>query len=270
MHSDFSRAGARRGQKQNVRAGYRAGGRAPFGYRLKKHVIGINSNKEEIHKSTLEPDPDTFPIVKEFLERRATGESRRSIMQEFMERGIPGPSGKKAWYSSAGKSIEENILVYQGHLAYNRHNERIDKGSYKGGKKWRDKSEWVIHKDCHERCISDHVAKKITMQIEKNRTGRTNPGPKHYLLTDILWGGDCGSRMSGNTGFYACLNQIRNKNSCSNNQIKAEFLDQQVLKYLKEKLITKDFYEHFIESIQEQYNSTRKNLWLNRKGFLKG
>ena len=71
MHSDFSKAGAKRGQKQNIRAGYRAGGKAPFGYRLKKHVVGINRNKEEITKSTLEPDPETFHFAKEYLERRA-------------------------------------------------------------------------------------------------------------------------------------------------------------------------------------------------------
>jgi len=35
-------------------------------------------------------------------------------------------SGKKTWYASAGKSIEENVMVYQGHLVYNRHNERIN------------------------------------------------------------------------------------------------------------------------------------------------
>ena len=41
MLSDFSKAGAIRGQKQNIRSGYRAGGRAPYGYRLKRHQIGV-------------------------------------------------------------------------------------------------------------------------------------------------------------------------------------------------------------------------------------
>ena len=50
LHSDFSRAGAIRGQKQNVRLGYRAGGRAPFGYRLKKHSLGTNASGEPVTK----------------------------------------------------------------------------------------------------------------------------------------------------------------------------------------------------------------------------
>ena len=36
--------------------------------RLKKNIVGVNKDKEEVSKSTLEPDPDTFPVVKEFLE----------------------------------------------------------------------------------------------------------------------------------------------------------------------------------------------------------
>ena len=112
MLSDFSRAGAIRGQKQNIRDGYRAGGRPPFGYQLKKHSVAINRDKEEIYKTTLVPNPDTFVFAREFLQRRGRGESRRSICRDFMERGIKSPSGQKKWYSSSGKSIEENVLVY--------------------------------------------------------------------------------------------------------------------------------------------------------------
>jgi len=53
-------------------------------------------------------------------------------MKDFVDRGIRSPSGGISWYSSTGKAIEENILVYQGHLVYNRHNERINKKGYKG------------------------------------------------------------------------------------------------------------------------------------------
>jgi hypothetical protein len=57
-------------------------------------------------------NPDTFVFAREFLQRRGRGESRRSICRDFMERGIKSPSGQKKWYSSSGKSIEENVLVY--------------------------------------------------------------------------------------------------------------------------------------------------------------
>ncbi len=91
--SDFSRAGSIRGQKQNIRSGYRAGGKAPYGYQLKKHSLGYNVDKQEITKSTLEPHPEHFHIVKEYFERRASGESRGSILRDFAKRKIKSPSG---------------------------------------------------------------------------------------------------------------------------------------------------------------------------------
>jgi len=83
MHSDMSRAGSIRGQKQNVRNGYRAGGKAPYGYQLKKHILGMNKDRLEIYKTSLVPNPETFKIAKEYLVRRSSGESRRSILNNF-------------------------------------------------------------------------------------------------------------------------------------------------------------------------------------------
>ena len=139
----------------------------------------------------------------------------------------------------------------------------------KGGIKWRDKSEWLIQQNTHTRCIDDDTAKKITMQLEKNKDGRTNPGPKRYLLTDLLICGDCGARMVGNSGFYACQNKMRKNDSCSNSNIKADFLDKQVLAYLKENLITKDFYEKFIITIQEQYKIYKNECLIDQKKYIK-
>ena len=269
MHSDMSRAGSIRGQKQNIRNGYRAGGKAPFGYKLKKHITGTNKENSEIYKTTLEPDPKTFSIAKEYFVRRASGESRRSIFDDFESRCILNPSGKKKWSESTGKSIEENVMVYQGHTAYNRHNARIGKKGYIGGRKWKDKKEWSIAKDTHDRCIDDDVAQKIESQLTKNKSRKNNPGPKRYLLTDILICGDCGSRMVGNSGFYSCQNKIRNSNSCSNSNIKASFLDHEILRFLKEKIIKKEFYDEFVDTIKIRYEEYKKESQKNQRKHLK-
>lgn len=81
-------------------------------------------------------------------------------------------------------------------------------------------------------CSDDDTAKRIKMQLEKNKSKRTNPGPERYLLTDILYCGDCRTRIFGNTGYDSRQNKNRNKKSCSNNNIKADFLDKQLLSYL--------------------------------------
>ena len=269
MHSDMSRAGSIRGQKQNIRNGFRAGGKAPFGYKLKKHVTGTNKENSEIFKTTLEPDPETFPIAKEYFVRRASGESRRSIFNDFESRCILNPSRKKRWPTSTGKSIEENVMVYQGHSTYNRHNSRIGKKGYVGGRKWNDEKEWSISKNTHERCIDDDIANKIKTQLSHHKLKKNNPGPKRYLLTDILICGDCGSRMVGNSGYYSCQKKLRNSKECSNSNIKASFLDNVILKLLKEKLITKKFFDEFVDTIKDHYEEYKKQSQKNQRKNLK-
>jgi hypothetical protein len=258
LHSDLSKAGSIRGQQENIRKGYRAGGAAPFGYRLKQHVLGVNSEGKPVVKTSLDPDPETFPFAKEYFARRANGESRRSIFSTFAERQIAPPRGN-FWHSSFGKSMEDNILVYQGHSVYNRHAEKDDKG-YIGGKKYRDKSLWTIKQDTHERCITDEIANKILLQLEHNKKKGNNPGPKRYLLTDILFCSVCNSQMVGNSGFYACQNKMRQSKLCTNSNIKASFMDQNILKYLKDNLIQKRFYDKFLTAIRNEYERYKKDL----------
>ncbi len=91
---------------------------------------------------------------------------------------FPPPRKGRYWRDSSGKAIEENLLVYQGHLVYNRHNERENKKNYKGNWKWRGRSEWEIKENAHERCISDETASKIDHRLQINKSKHTNPGPQ--------------------------------------------------------------------------------------------
>ena len=246
--SDFSRAGSIRGQKQNIRSGYRAGGFAPFGYRLKKQTIGFNADKEAITKSTLEPDPDTFPIVKEFLERRAGGESRGSILIDFKSRRIKSPSGKPYWQYSTCNSIENNVWVYCGHLVYNRHNRKID-GKYVGGKKYRPKDEWEINKNTHPSAISEGQAEAILDQIKKQKY--TCVKARTYLLTSILKCGVCRGPMVGNSGYYTCIHKARHMKNCNNNNISADYIDKQVLSFVKDILLTKTHFSKIYNMVKD-------------------
>jgi len=125
FHSQQSKIKGVASQKQNIRLGYRAGGRAPYGYKLESYEINKHRNGEAISKSRLVPDPDTRDIAREYFERRAGFENRRSILDDFYRRGIPSPEGRKRWPAATAKSMEENVDVYLGHLTFNRHNERV-------------------------------------------------------------------------------------------------------------------------------------------------
>ncbi|MBW2108214.1 MAG: hypothetical protein JRI36_06045 [Deltaproteobacteria bacterium] len=98
--------------KQNVLSGYRASGRAPYGYRLKDVELGQHRDGHPIVKTILEPDPDTAPIAREYFKRRALGETRMSILNDFYRRGIPSPSGRQKWPITTAKAMEDNLEVY--------------------------------------------------------------------------------------------------------------------------------------------------------------
>ena len=61
FHSQQSKVKGVAGMKQNVKSGYRAGGRAPYGYRLKEVEVGKHRSGNSITKTILEPSP-TFAL----------------------------------------------------------------------------------------------------------------------------------------------------------------------------------------------------------------
>src|SRR5690606_34636804 len=72
-HSLSSREKGLAGMAENVRQGWRAGGRAPIGYRLKRVAIGAMRDGEAVTKTSLEPDPSKAGKIGEFLRLRASG-----------------------------------------------------------------------------------------------------------------------------------------------------------------------------------------------------
>ncbi|MBI4167669.1 MAG: recombinase family protein, partial [Candidatus Aenigmarchaeota archaeon] len=256
LHSDKSKEGALRGMKENILQGYRAGGRAPFGYRLKKHVVGKDLDNQPIIKSTLEPDPETAPIVSEYFERIASGESRGSVIRDFERRGIPSPTGKKKWPSNSLTCVEGNLDTYLGHLVFNRQNERVD-GTFVGGNKWRDRNEWIVKANAHPALITEELAKKIQERY-RHRIRECSPRRKNdYLLSGLLKCESCGNSMVGDSGYYVCAGAKNKKNDCAMNKIKYEVLDEIVVSILSKEVLSFQKLSEIVEDIQQSIEKRR-------------
>lgn len=178
-HSLTSRQKGLSGMAENVRKGYRAGGRAPKGYRLIKIATGAIRDGDEVQKSKLEPDASAAVMTK-FLRLRARGMPRS---QAAHKAGI-----KVAATSLIG--MEWNALTYAGHTVWNVHNE-YNRDGYKGGTKRRPRSQWVIQRDTHKALISESEAEKILAQIDagKRQYGKVKTD---YLLAGLLVAPDGG------------------------------------------------------------------------------
>lgn len=186
-HSLTSRQKGLAGMAQNVKKGFRAGGRAPKGYRLKYTKTGAVRDGEDVKKSTLEPNEDA-PLAARYLKARAGGEKRKAVVKRL----------SIAWPQSTLINMEKNALVYAGHTVWNVHAEFSSGQGYKGGIKRRPRSEWTIAENTHPALITVAEAEALLAQLEGSRRRGFGRGESAgYLLSGLLrapsgaaWHGD--------------------------------------------------------------------------------
>lgn len=170
-HSLTSKAKGLAGMAENVRQGWRAGGKAPMGYRLVHTPTGAIREGVAVLKSKLAPADDA-PQVKQYLELRAADVKRAAACATS---GITSSA-------STLVSVEWNALTYAGHTVWNMRHEMA--GGYKGGAKRKPRAEWMVQRDTHEALISDAQAETLLRKLEAFDRGHHSHGD--YLLTGIL------------------------------------------------------------------------------------
>lgn len=183
VHSLMSREKGLAGMRENVRRGFRAGGRAPIGYVLHQVETDVIREGQPVTKTVLQPSEQAM-VVARYLKARAAGVARPRAAE-----GLALAKGKTSL-----NAIDWNALVYAGHTTWNRHAEH-EAGGYRGGVKLRPRSEWVIQRDTHPALISDDEAEAILAQLERGRQPRRTPA--RFLFTGLLqtplaeaWHGD--------------------------------------------------------------------------------
>lgn len=186
VHSLMSKEKGLAGMAENIRQGFRAGGRAPRGYRLRAVSTGAVRDGELVSKSVLELSTEST-IVARYLKGRAGGRSREALRQEL---GIK-------WPDTSLVGMEWNALTYAGHTVWNVHNEYLPGEGYKGGEKRRARDEWMIQRETHPALITDEEAEAIVAQLEASKCKRIYRGKSPYLLAGLLktpagdpWHGD--------------------------------------------------------------------------------
>jgi site-specific DNA recombinase len=270
IHSQQSKVKGLASMKQNVKNGYRAGGKAPYGYALEQIELGKNLNGEPIVKTRLVPNPTTSVIAREYFERRVELESRKSILDDFYRRGIPSPTGKKSWPVATAKSMEENIEVYLGHTVFCRHNERVkNRGrcdGYLGGVKWRPRNEWVVCEHTHTPLISEETANRIK-KLKENGLRDAPYNKKHYALSGIIKCGLCGINYTGDNGIYRCNSKTKPGFACPNNGISQDQLEQAVFLLIDRKVLNFNDVQAAITRIRKGINKGKPSLEPIEKHF---
>lgn len=229
-HSLISRAKGLAGMAENVRQGWRAGGRAPRGYRLEYHATGAVRDGAPVTKSRLVVHEQVAGIVRAYLLLRAQG----------IARGVAIARLKLPWPASSTHSMDWQALTYAGHTVWGMHAEREGGGTANGDKR-RPRAEWLIQRDTHPPLIDDAAAEAILRQQERALQGRrVRSSP--MLLSGLLQAPDGTAWHSDGCGHYRLANRGR--------KVAAHRVDDAVLDRLGADLASDDTVERLQLALQ--------------------
>lgn len=220
VHSFMSRQKGLAGMAENVRKGYRAGGRAPRGYELSHRATGAIRDGKPVQKSVLVLSPDA-PLLARYLKGRASGLSRTALHREL---SLP-------WPINTLVDIEWNALTYAGHTVWNVHNDRKG-GNYQGKPKRRPRDEWVIQRDTHPALITDDEAEQLLDRLRSSKSSKRRTKAV-YLLTGVLQD-EAGHAWRGNgDGHYRVI-----PTNGASRKISRQRIEAAVIEKIKSELIS--------------------------------
>jgi site-specific DNA recombinase len=213
----------RRGQTENTLQGYRNGGRAPYGYRLKHEPHPVPSRaRVGDKKSKLVPDPEQAPVIAEIFERFVSGWGYKEITNHLNRPGGP-PSPRHVdskrntagkWSKTTIRSMLENPTD-TGRLYWNRLDFRAVKQG-EGPLVRRDPEDWIKSTEAaHEPLVSVEQFELVQQEMRRRSNGtgsspRRKPANRFYQLRGLV---HCATghnplRMQGKTAkgntYYAC------------------------------------------------------------------
>ena len=232
-HSLTSKQKGLAGMAENVRRGFRAGGRAPLGYCLKKLTTDTVRDGALVTKSVLELDPDSAPKVRAYLLARAAGiQAKLAAAQANLEIS-----------ASSRVGLEWNALTYAGHTVWNVNAER-DGGTYVRGNKRRARAAWVIQKDTHPALIDEDSAEGLLARLEANARSRSSKGRAHgnSLLSGLLVAPD-------GTPWHSEGLEYRLRRS--NRSTKAETIEKAVLAQVRSDLASPKMAKSLLERMRK-------------------
>lgn len=235
-HSIMSRQKGLAGMAENVRRGFRAGGRAPIGYELKALTTGTIREGSPVMKSKLVLGAKSA-MIGEYLKARALG----------VPRTIAACKTQMPATSLIG--VEWNALTYAGHTVWNRH------APNGGGTKMRPRSGWQITRDTHEAIISDVEAETILARLETSEVGRSvsqaMAAKSGYLLTGLLYTGN-GEMWVAHGRYY----RLKRREDVAGTMVRADMVEAAVLEWIEAGMKSDLFLRNLLAAAQRSRRTT--------------
>jgi site-specific DNA recombinase len=185
----------RKGMTQNAKQGYNNGGTPPYGYRTEHIALGNQKTKAVW---VLGPREEIDIIRWIFNQYAYENAGYKKIANGLNEKGVPTQKGGQ-WSASTIRAIIFNES-YIGRKIWNKQDYQTK------GKKWKDRSEWVITENAHPSIITKEL---FNLCQERAKSRNNGGGEAHkpfqlkanspYWLKGMMYCDKCGSRMLGHT-----------------------------------------------------------------------
>jgi site-specific DNA recombinase len=141
----------RKGMTQNAKLGYNNGGTPPYGY-LTEHIAMNSQKTKAVWVLGPREEIDLIRWIFNQYANEGAGCWLQKIASGLNEGGIPAQKGGK-WSASTIRAIIYNES-YIGRKVWNKQDYQTK------GKKWRDRSEWIITENAHPSIITEELFNK--------------------------------------------------------------------------------------------------------------
>ncbi|HYD10374.1 MAG TPA: recombinase family protein, partial [Acidimicrobiales bacterium] len=206
------------------------GGRPNYGYRLVDTGLPHPNRSKAAAGAqlrTLQPDPETAPVVRRMFEMYDDGVGFRSIARVLEGEGIPSPGevgpvrhprSAGVWGGSVVRAILTNPRYLGRQVAgrQRRHDELVDARDPALGttsrQRWQEQDAWSWSEtECWPPLVDEDLWQRVNARIKNTRgTQRRRPRsePGRYVLAGAVRCGQCGKSMFGATAkskpYYRC------------------------------------------------------------------
>ena len=238
----------RKGQRETALQHKHLGGTPPLGLE-----VDPNTRKYVINEKEAE-------IVRIIFEKYADGIGYNQILNYLNSMGYRTKRGNQF-----GKNSLYSILENEKYVGTYVFNKRLEKNAVgKRNPTVRPREEWIIAEDVIPAIIDQRTFDIVQAKMSENKRKAGQYTAKEiYLLSGLIFCGECGrsmcgnvktnGRRSGNYASYRCSGR-HNKQGCHNKEIRRDYIDNYVLDELYNRLFSKVSLKNLTEMLND-YNA---------------
>ena len=228
-----------RGMREAASRGFWVGSKVPYGF--SKRMVQDGAKK----RPTLEPDPDTSPIVKRIFDMSEAGSGMVDITRALNDDGIASPGGK-LWGKTSVHKVLTNV-AYTGTLLW--------------GANAKDKAEPVIVEKAFPAIVSKTQFQRVGRQLRRRAPKITHPRRvgSTFLLSGLVKCKTCNRALtgqyskSGQFPYYVCQSLMkRGKEACETPRLAARSFEEKVVGKIQSNILTDGNIRALVKIVDEQ------------------